>query len=223
MAMKMQRGIRHNDSSIRLARFFALFVACGVFFASLPCAHADFLSYDNNVFGSAQDVGMNAAVKFTNTYSKYKMKIESVWVFGNRQTTGDLDLHLWLDAGDGTPGDILASLPGEYLKIKGWQAFDFSSLGIEIDPGASIFAGFHEGTSDYDVNAPYDLGVTTPDRSWYKVGDNGAWQAGAPAGGNLMVRLSRSQGTQVPEVGMLALAAMGVTGCLMIVRRHRAG
>ena len=202
MAMKTQLGIRHDDSRIRVTRFLALFAVCGVLFASLPCAHADLLSYDNGVCGSVLDYGMNVAVKFTNESTDHKMKIESVRVYGNRQTTGDLDLYLWSEGVGDAPGGILASLPGEYLKVKGWQAFDFTSFGIEIAPGASIFAGFHEAKNDPDdidpnindegANAPYDTDTTTStNHNWFQIGAN-AWQPGSPVlttpVGHLMVR-----------------------------------
>jgi hypothetical protein len=234
MAMKTQLGIWHDDSPIRVARFLALFAVCGVLFADLPCARAELLSYDNGVCGSVLDYGMNAAVKFTNESADHKMKIESVSVFGNRQTTGDLDLYLWSEGVGGVPGGVLASLSGEYLKVKGWQVFDFSSFGIEIEPGASVFAGFHEAKNDPNdidpnindegANAPYDTDTTTPNHNWFQIGTN-AWQPGSPvlttSVGHLMVRLGSSQGTQVPEAGMLALAAMGVAGCAVMVWRRR--
>jgi hypothetical protein len=225
MAMKTQLGIWRDKSPIRLTRFFGLFVACGVLFANLPCVHAELLSYDNGAYGTALDVGMNAAVKFTNSYTGFKMKIESVSVYGNRKTTGDLDVCLWLDAGGGTPGSIpLASLSGEYLKVKGWQVFDFSSFGIEINPGENIFAGFYEAendSEDTDANAPCDTNATISGRNWYQI-DGGAWQQGSPLAttsvGNLMVRL---EGSPVPEPGLLALLAMGIVGCATMAWRRR--
>jgi hypothetical protein len=205
-------------------RLSAMLIAGVALFGNLPRANADLLQYAGNTFGSSQDYGMYAAVRFTNPYSSNSMQVDSLWVYGNRQTTGDLDLYLWADAGDG-PGTILATLSGEYLLIKGWQKFTLSTP-IEIDPGASVFGGLHEAANtsdDWGANAPYDADGATVGRNYHKLTDDTVWTYGSPGGsGDLMVRLGYSQGEfATPEPGTLALLASVAAGCLLVPRRRR--